>query len=240
MKKLITIFGVVALMPLMLNAFTKKDVLILIGMTDYEYEHLNPIWDMGLWMDDDGNLLDSCGVGLTPFDGGPDEYWLTCDSLKAELDAGNKKVVDITSGMRELFPWLFEGEEGEFDIDMRLHLADFNIFYLSEKDIYVRDTGKDVEPEFPGGVPALLDFVSACMRYPKQSMDAGVQGKVMVSFVVDVDGSVTDVTVIKGVENLLDWEAQRIVKRLPRFSPGIRNGRPSRFRYTLPVNFKLT
>ena len=65
-------------------------------------------------------------------------------------------------------------------------------------------------------------------------------GCALVSFVVDVDGSVTDVTVIKGVENLLDWEAQRIVKRLPRFSPGIRNGRPSRFRYTLPVNFKLT
>ncbi len=103
----------------------------------------------------------------------------------------------------------------------------------------MRDMSKDVEPEFPGGVQALLDFVSACMRYPKQSMDAGVQGRVMVSFVVDEDGSVTDVEVLKSVDNLLDWEAKRIVKRMPRFTPGIRNGRPSRFRYNIPINFKL-
>ena len=236
MKKMVSILGFAALLPLMLNAFTKKDALILIGMTDYEYEYCH-ISDMGLWTDDDGNPLDNCGVGLTPFMG---DYSFVRDSLELELDAGNKKVVNVTSGMKLLFPSLFEGEENEFSQDVRLHFADFNIFYLAERDIYVRDTSKDVEPEFPGGTQALLEFVSACMRYPKQSMDAGIQGKVMVSFVVDVDGGVTDVEILKGVENLLDWEAKRIVKRLPRFSPGIRNGRPSRFKYTLPVNFKLT
>lgn len=233
MKKLLILVATV--MPLMLNAFTKKDALIFIGMTDYEYENCH-ISDAGLWTDDDGNPLDSCGVGLTPFMG---DYSFVRDSLELEMDAGNKKVANVTDGMKLLFPELFEGEENEFTQDFRMHFADFNIFYLHERDIYVRDTSKDVEPEFPGGVSALLDFVSACMRYPKQSMDAGVQGKVMVSFVVDVDGSVTDVEVLKSVDNLLDWEAKRIVKRMPRFKPGIRNGRPSRFRYNIPINFKL-
>ena len=226
------------MLPMMLNAFTKKDVLMLIGMTDYEYENYH-ICDMGPWTDEDGNVLDSCGVGLTPFNGGELEYWQVCDSLKAEYDAGNKKVVDITAGMRQLFPALFEGEESEFDIDFRMHFADFNVFYLNDRGIYVRDTSKDVEPQFPGGTQALLDFVSACMRYPKQSLDAGVQGKVLVSFVVDTDGSITDVEVLKGVDNMLDWEAKRIVKRMPHFAPGIRNGRPSRFRYNIPIVFKL-
>ena len=229
------LFVSMLLLPMMVNAFTKKDVLMLIGMTDYEYENCH-LCDTGLWTDEDGNPLDSCGVGLMPFDG---DYSFVCDSLEAEYDAGNKKVVDVTAGMRQLFPELFAGEESEFDLDFRLHFADFNIFYLYERGIYVRDTSKDVEPQFPGGTQALLDFVSACMRYPKQSMDAGVQGKVLVSFVVDVDGSITDVEVLRGVDNLLDWEAKRIVKRMPHFAPGIRNGRPSRFRYNIPINFKL-
>ena len=238
MKQILFVLGALAMLPLMLNAFTKKDVLVLIGMTDYEYENYH-ICDMGPWTDDDGNPLDSCGVGLTPFNGGESEYWQVCDSLEAEYDAGNKKVVNITAGLRELFPALFEGEESEFGIDFRLPLADFNVFYLADRGIYVRDTSNDVEPQFPGGTQALLDFASACMRYPKQSLDAGVQGKVLVSFVVDVDGSITDVEVLKSVDNLLDWEAKRIVKRMPHFAPGIRNGRPSRFRYNIPINFKL-
>lgn len=236
MKKLITIFGVVALMPLMLNAFTKKDVLILIGMTDYEYENCH-ICDMGLWVDDEGNPLDSCGVGLMPFTG---DYSFVRDSLELEYDAGNKNIVDVTEGMKFLFPEMFEGEENEFWLDFRMLFADFNIFYLHEKDIYVRDTSNDIEPEFPGGTQSLLNYITASMRYPQQCRDAGIQGKVYVSFVVDVDGSVTDVEILKGVDNILDWEAKRIVKRLPRFTPAIKNGRPSRFKHILPVNFKLT
>ena len=224
-----------ALMPLMLNAFTKKDVLMLIGMTEYEYENYR-IGAMMPWTDDEGNVLDSCGVGLTPFTG---DYALTCDSLEKEYDAKNKDVVNVTSGMRVLFPSLVDGEDEEYRLDAARPLADFNVFYLKNRGVFVRDTSKDVEPQFPGGVPALLNFVSECMRYPKESMDAGVQGKVLVSFVVDADGSVTDVEVTKSVDNLLDWEAKRIVKRLPHFAPGIRNGRPSRFRYNIPINFKL-
>lgn len=235
MKKLITIFGVVALMPLMLNAFTKKDVLILIGMTDYEYQN-HHICDTGLWTDDDGNPLDSCGVGLTPFMG---NYLDACDSLDAEYEAGNKNIVNVTDGMKLLFPELFDREESEFDLDLRIHFADFNIFYLSERKIYVRDISQDHEALIEGGMQRLNDFITSCINYPPQSKAAGIQGTVLVSFVVEADGSIGDVEVVKGVETYIDWEARRIIRRLPRFTPGIRNGRPSRFKYNIPVTFKL-
>ena len=84
-----------------------------------------------------------------------------------------------------------------------------------------------------------MDFISTNIRYPQVPLEAGIQGTVIVSFVVDTDGSITDATVVKSVENYLDWEARRIVRHLPNFTPGIRNGRPSRFKFNIPVKFTL-
>lgn len=223
------------LLPIMLVAQTKTDVLIAIGMTDYEYSNYQ-FCDVGPWTDDEGNVLEGCGVGLSPFMG---DYVSTCDSLEREYLAGNKNIVKITSGLKVLFPQLFERQESEFDIDFRLPLADFNVFYLPDSCIYVRDITNDVEPVFPGGNKGLMDFISTNIRYPQVPLEAGIQGTVIVSFVVDTDGSITDATVVKSVENYLDWEARRIVRHLPNFAPGIRNGRPSRFKFNIPVKFTL-
>lgn len=95
-------------------------------------------------------------------------------------------------------------------------------------------------PSFPGGDAALMQFINKNIKYPQVAQDNGVQGKVIVQFVVEKDGKVGEVKVARGVDKDLDREAVRVCKMLPKFSPG-RNavGDPVRVWYTLPVTFKL-
>jgi periplasmic protein TonB len=85
----------------------------------------------------------------------------------------------------------------------------------------------------------LYKFLSANLRYPAQAKAANLQGKVFVSFVVDKDGSVTDVKVLRGIGGGCDEEAVRVIKMLPKFTPGKQRGRPAKVMYQLPINFKL-
>ncbi|MDR2823719.1 MAG: TonB family protein [Prevotellaceae bacterium] len=93
--------------------------------------------------------------------------------------------------------------------------------------------------EFPGGIQELYKFVGDNLRYPAIAQENGVQGRTTIRFVVEKDGSVSDVTVLKGFDPNCDKEAQRVVKMLPKFQPGRQNGRAVRQYYTLPVTFKL-
>lgn len=94
-------------------------------------------------------------------------------------------------------------------------------------------------PEFPGGMAALNKFLSENVRYPVVAQENGVQGRVTIQFVVEKDGSVTDVKVAKGVDPSLDKEALRVVKSMPKWIPGKQNGAPVRVKYMVPVTFRL-
>ncbi len=94
-------------------------------------------------------------------------------------------------------------------------------------------------PSFPGGMPALMQWLSQNIKYPVIAAENGVQGRVIVQFVVEKDGSVTDVHVAKSVDPSLDKEATRVVKAMPRWNPGKQNGSAVRVKYTVPVMFKL-
>lgn len=94
--------------------------------------------------------------------------------------------------------------------------------------------------EFPGGLEALSKWLGQNLRYPKEAQEEGVQGKVIVKFVINKDGSISDVSVAKGVYLYLDQEAIRVVKCMPKWIPGKNNGVPVRSYYYLPINFKLT
>ena len=100
---------------------------------------------------------------------------------------------------------------------------------------------KSVEqmPQFPGGEAALLKFLSQNINYPPMAAENNVQGKVILQFVVEKDGKVGEVKVARSVDKDLDKEAIRVVKKLPKFTPGRQNGQPVRVWYTLPVTFKL-
>ncbi|MBQ9672677.1 MAG: TonB family protein [Prevotella sp.] len=94
-------------------------------------------------------------------------------------------------------------------------------------------------PEFPGGQAALLKWISDHIRYPAVAEENGIQGRVVCTFVVERDGSVTDVQVARSIDPSLDKEAVRVLKQMPRWNPGKQNGSSVRVKYTVPVTFRL-
>ncbi|MDR0332734.1 MAG: TonB family protein [Dysgonamonadaceae bacterium] len=97
----------------------------------------------------------------------------------------------------------------------------------------------EVQPEFPGGNAAMMSWLSSNMRYPVIAQENGIQGRVITNFVVERDGSITDVQVVRGVDPSLDREAIRVVSAMPRWTPGQQRGQAVRVRFTLPVVFRL-
>ncbi|WP_313381580.1 TonB family protein [Proteiniphilum saccharofermentans] len=95
------------------------------------------------------------------------------------------------------------------------------------------------QPEFPGGQAAMMKFLSDNIRYPVIAQENGIQGRVICSFVVERDGSITDVQVVRGVDPSLDREAIRVIQQMPRWKPGKQRGSAVRVRFTLPVVFRL-
>ena len=90
-------------------------------------------------------------------------------------------------------------------------------------------------PEFPGGTQAMMTYMGKQFQYPEDAKEEGIQGKVFLSFVVEMDGSLSNIQVIRGAHPSLDREALRVVKSMPKWSPGKQNGKPCRVKYTLPV-----
>ena len=95
------------------------------------------------------------------------------------------------------------------------------------------------QPEYPGGNAAMMQFLSANIRYPVIAQENGIQGRVICNFVVERDGSITDVQVVRGVDPSLDREAVRVIQQMPRWKPGKQRGQAVRVRFTLPVVFRL-
>lgn len=94
-------------------------------------------------------------------------------------------------------------------------------------------------PSFPGGPSALMEYLHDHVKYPVVAQENGVQGRVVVSFIVEKDGSITDVRVVRSVDPSLDREAARVVSSMPRWTPGKQNGSAVRVKYNVPVMFKL-
>lgn len=94
-------------------------------------------------------------------------------------------------------------------------------------------------PEFPGGMPAMIEFLQTNLNYPKDAKKQKVGGRVLVMFVVETDGSMSNVRVAKKIFPSLDAEALRVVKAMPKWNPGKEKGKPVRVNFTLPIVFSL-
>ena len=94
-------------------------------------------------------------------------------------------------------------------------------------------------PEFPGGNGALLQYLNKNIKYPVVPQEQGIQGRVIIQFVVDKDGTITDPVVVRSVDPYLDKEALRVIKAMPKWKPGIQGARSVRVKYTVPVTFRL-
>ena len=109
---------------------------------------------------------------------------------------------------------------------------------VKEEETKVFDVVEQM-PSFPGGPSALMQYLSSNIKYPVVAEENGVQGRVVCTFVVERDGSITDVRVVKSVDPSLDKEAVRVVKGMPKWIPGKQNGAAVRVKYTVPVTFRL-
>ena len=97
-----------------------------------------------------------------------------------------------------------------------------------------------LQPSFPGGIVEMKKFISKNLVYPKKARENGLEGKVVVKFYIDIDGSIKEPVVLKdGVGGGADVEAIKLVKKMPKWSPGIDRGKPVKVYYTLPLTFKL-
>ena len=95
------------------------------------------------------------------------------------------------------------------------------------------------QPQFPGGMGALNQWLGSNIKYPAMAAENGIEGRVIVQFVVERDGSVSGVHVVRGVDSSLDKEATRVVSQMPKWIPGKQNGSAVRVKYTVPVTFRL-
>ena len=120
---------------------------------------------------------------------------------------------------------------------------------LKAKEVVVDEKPKEEEtkvfdvveqmPSFPGGDAELMKFLSSHIKYPVVAEENGIQGRVIATFVVERDGSISDVKVVKSVDPSLDKEAIRVLKSMPKWIPGKQNGSAVRVKYTVPVTFRL-
>ena len=110
-----------------------------------------------------------------------------------------------------------------------------------EEEVVEQEIFQIVEemPAFPGGEAKLMEYVGKNIKYPQIARETGIQGRVFIGFVVEPDGSVSNVKLLRGIGGGCDEEAMRVVKSMPKWKPGKQRGKAVRVSYMLPVNFKL-
>jgi periplasmic protein TonB len=135
--------------------------------------------------------------------------------------------------------------EEDFTIDVEAtvftRVQEYTPIFVQEEEIEEDAIFIVVEdqPSFPGGEEARLKFLRDNIRYPQMAREAGIQGTVFVTFVVERDGSVTDVRVVRGIGGGADEEAVRVVRNMPRWNPGRQRGQPVRVQFNMPIRFQL-
>ncbi|GAB4049959.1 energy transducer TonB [Spirosoma litoris] len=134
--------------------------------------------------------------------------------------------------------------EGTGDIDV-IAAPEATVATVQEKAVEVETKTEapfltvEQQPEYPGGISALMNFLGKNLNYPRSAASAGVSGRVFVSFVVNTDGSLTDIQILKGIGFGCDEEALRVMNKMPHWKPGKQSGRAVRVRYNLPIAFTL-
>ena len=113
--------------------------------------------------------------------------------------------------------------------------ADTDTVIIANEDTLICNFDYHV-PQFPGGNLALKNYIVEHIQYPQE---ADIEGTVIIKFIIEKDGSVSNVTIFRGIDPLADSEAVRVVRTLPKFKPGTVSGKPAKFWYTIPVVFKI-
>ena len=131
--------------------------------------------------------------------------------------------------------------DAEVSQDEVLEEYDFTPPEIEEEEIVEAEIFKVVEemPEFPGGAAKMMEYIQKNIKYPMMARESDIQGRVFVNFVVEPDGSITNVTVMRGIGGGCDEEALRVVQSMPNWKPGKQRGSAVRCSFTVPIIFKL-
>lgn len=172
-----------------------------------------------------------------------DEYKKAIESIPEEVPVLENPEIfeDETYGTYD-----YQEEETEYTppVEETATTEDIPVNIENKEEVVVEDTDKIYDtveemPEFPGGIYAMMSYLSKNIKYPKEAQKNGIQGKVLVRFTVDTDGILKDIHIAKSVDPLLDKEALRVFQTMPKWKPGKQKGKAVKVRYTAPVNFKL-
>ena len=127
------------------------------------------------------------------------------------------------------------------DIDQNEVVEDYTPVEVEEEEVVEQEVFTIVEemPSYPGGEAKMYEYLGKNIKYPQIARESGIQGRVFVNYVVEPDGSVSNVKVLRGIGGGCDEEAMRVVKAMPKWKPGKQRGKAVRVSYTLPVVFKL-
>jgi protein TonB len=137
--------------------------------------------------------------------------------------------------------------EDEIEVDVEADQTTEIQKYEPPTDMGNEDEAEEVQiftvvesmPGFPGGEAARIEYLNENIKYPQMARESGIQGRVFVTFVVERDGSVTDVKVLRGIGGGCDEEAIRVIKNMPKWEPGKQRGKPVRVQFNMPILFKL-
>lgn len=131
-------------------------------------------------------------------------------------------------------------EELELDMEVDQH-TEIEFIESAVEEVVEEEIFTIVEdmPSFPGGEEALFKYLGQNIKYPQIAKEAGITGRVFVNFVIDKEGNVTDVKVLRGIGGGCDEEAVRVVKNMPKWSAGKQRGKPVKVSYNLPIKFSL-
>lgn len=162
---------------------------------------------------------------------------------KQKATADDKGMIEIKVGLGEDITISQKGySNGTYEVWNTTHVQDmaqprtFTLYKIGESPVY---QVVEVMPEFPGGMKGCIDFIAENVQYPSVAKQNGKQGKVVVQFIVEKDGSLSSPVVVRSISPELDQEAIRVIKSMPKWTPGTEKGETVRCKYTVPVAFKL-
>ena len=164
-------------------------------------------------------LMTSCRSTVRPVSDKLSQSTITAAVDESYQEDSSKRIVYAPNG--DMVDWE--------DINIDDEPTDTNEIYMVVED----------SPQFPGGLQALLDYLHDNIKYPESCRRDSIQGRVIISFVVEKDGSINSAEIVKGVHEQLDAEALRVIDAMPKWKPGKQRGKTVRVKYAIPVNFRL-
>ena len=159
-------------------------------------------------------------------------------TIVEDAPAPKADIIKIVEDDADIEEYILASTEDQVEW-VELDPADYDIIEKEPEDEDPVYMVVEESPEFPGGYDAYMEYLRKNVKYPAFCRENNIQGRVIVSFVVEKDGSISNPEIVKSVNVWLDAEALRVISEMPKWEPGTQRGKPVRVKYSCPINFRL-